>query len=227
MQTDAWRDPWASSSESQCGLYGPEEILVSLMSPLGHINIQDQGGGRGISGLVCDLKRLFGRMPADRQEGPLCAREMPTVGSPVSTTAWALGYRRLATWVPGLASWASQETVSEIVSNRDHVKSGGVPGRVGGWDPSESKSSWSRSLLLRTLTPNAEPGLLFHLAVPSSAGCTLARAPGRSWTRASWAAPLSPSWRGNTGSPPVSQPAPCPAHLGVGQTRSSLHSSTF
>lgn len=72
-------------------------------------------------------------------------------------------------WVPGLASWTSQETVSEIVSNWDHVKSGGVPGRVGGWDPSESKSSWSRSLFLPTLTPSAEPGLLFHLAVPPSA----------------------------------------------------------
>ena len=70
-QTDAWRDPWAPSSESQCGLYGPEEILVSLMSPLSHLSIQDQRG-RGISGLACDMKRLFGRMSVDRQEGPLC-----------------------------------------------------------------------------------------------------------------------------------------------------------
>lgn len=57
---------------------------------------------------------------------------MPIMGNPVTITSWALSSRRLATWVPRLVSWMSQETFSEIIPNWDYVKSGGVSGRVGG-----------------------------------------------------------------------------------------------
>lgn len=39
---------------------------------------------------------------AGRQAGGVCAREMPTVGSPIFITEQALDIRRLATWVSKL-----------------------------------------------------------------------------------------------------------------------------